>query len=548
MNTKLKSKVLLGLMFALIPAITFAIGEDQTSTVDVNAITKDETANVGNINITTAYSTYNAYGIRATAANGYDAIITAKDITVNVDDYNVDFQFGVDAWNDDSAGNISIQTRDVISKCNGVTAVGRYGGEISITTIGNVRAKAFPGNCDGAGVTAQYDSNSKVNIIVKENVEALSPGLLVIASGNNNGSVNVTVGGNVVAANGTGLMFEGATNTVDVIVAGVIEGSQQAVCTDTYYDYGGVNGTNKLTVWGLATNGRMVTKRVGPDEYVPDDDFAKKINYIVKHKENVLPRKPDGSLLDKSHNLPVAREGDRVIVDTALDGVRVKKAFNRSTEITTKDQYGNFYVDVERGGFIDLSIETEVVQDLCPNDPNKLEPGVCGCNILDVDTDGDGFADCVDVCPNDPLNNEVYPVGGCFVNGSNIPEKYDPKVKVPAGYIATPKTKPLPPFVIHKGKSADVYFERYAGGVIKIGDKLGKAKYEVMVKTKNKKGLSTKKMMQALSKNKKSIKLKKGDTVTLQYRMVITKKSGKKTITKNTSWSKSIKLKFQQLM
>ena len=54
--------------------------------------------------------------------------------------------------------------------------------------------------------------------------------------------------------------------------------------------------------------------------------------------------------------------------------------------------------------------------------------------------------------------------------------------------------------------------------------------------------------MQALSKNKKSIKLKKGDTVTLQYRMVITKKSGKKTITKNTSWSKSIKLKFKQLM
>ena len=533
-------------MFALIPVNVFAIGEDKTSTVEVNAITNDEIVNVGNINITTKYGSSNAYGIRAVAANNYDAIVTAKDITVNVDDYNVDYQIGVDAWDDGSAGNINITTKNITSKCNGLTAVGRYGGQISILTNGDVNAKAFSGLCDGTGVTAQYDINSKVNIIVNGYVFASKSGLLVIASGNDTGAVNVTVGGNVEANNGTGLLFDGATNKADVLVSGIIYGSQQGVCTDTYYWE--KKGSNKLTVWALASNGNLVTKRTGPNEYVPDDDFAKEINYIIKHEANVLPRKTDGSSLDKSHNLPVAREGDRVIIDTALDGVRVKKAFNGGVEIKTKDQYGNFYIDVKRGGGIDLSIETEVVQDLCPADPSKLEPGICGCGIPDVDTDGDGFADCVDVCPNDPLNNEVYPVGGCFVNGSNIPEKYDPKVKVPAGYIATPKTKPLPPFVIHKGKSADVYFERYAGGVIKIGDKLGKAKYEVRVKTKNKKGLSTKKMMQALSKNKKSIKLKKGDTVTLQYRMVITKKSGKKTITKNTSWSKSIKLKFKQLM
>ena len=36
--------------------------------------------------------------------------------------------------------------------------------------------------------------------------------------------------------------------------------------------------------------------------------------------------------------------------------------------------------------------------DNCPQDPSKLEPGVCGCGVADVDTDTDGVADCRDVC------------------------------------------------------------------------------------------------------------------------------------------------------
>ena len=41
--------------------------------------------------------------------------------------------------------------------------------------------------------------------------------------------------------------------------------------------------------------------------------------------------------------------------------------------------------------------------DGCPNDPNKTAPGVCGCGVPDVDSDGDGTPNCVDGCPNDPL-------------------------------------------------------------------------------------------------------------------------------------------------
>jgi len=41
--------------------------------------------------------------------------------------------------------------------------------------------------------------------------------------------------------------------------------------------------------------------------------------------------------------------------------------------------------------------------DLCPADPLKTDPGICGCGVPDTDSDGDGTADCVDLCPSDSL-------------------------------------------------------------------------------------------------------------------------------------------------
>lgn len=52
--------------------------------------------------------------------------------------------------------------------------------------------------------------------------------------------------------------------------------------------------------------------------------------------------------------------------------------------------------------------------DLCPNDPNKIIPRVCGCGVPDVDTDSDSVLDCLDGCPED--SNKIAPgVCGCGV-------------------------------------------------------------------------------------------------------------------------------------
>ena len=44
--------------------------------------------------------------------------------------------------------------------------------------------------------------------------------------------------------------------------------------------------------------------------------------------------------------------------------------------------------------------------DECPDDPDKTEPGQCGCGTPDTDSDGDGTADCDDNCPEDPKKTE----------------------------------------------------------------------------------------------------------------------------------------------
>ncbi|MFH1726056.1 MAG: PKD domain-containing protein, partial [Elusimicrobiota bacterium] len=64
--------------------------------------------------------------------------------------------------------------------------------------------------------------------------------------------------------------------------------------------------------------------------------------------------------------------------------------------------------DDEGGAGADTAQVT--VQDFCPADPDKAEPGLCGCGVPDADSDGDGTPDCDDQCPDDPAKTEA---GAC---------------------------------------------------------------------------------------------------------------------------------------
>ena len=47
---------------------------------------------------------------------------------------------------------------------------------------------------------------------------------------------------------------------------------------------------------------------------------------------------------------------------------------------------------------------------MCPFDPDKIEPGVCGCGVEDTDSDGDGTPDCNEQCDADTDGNGLVNV------------------------------------------------------------------------------------------------------------------------------------------
>jgi hypothetical protein len=96
----------------------------------------------------------------------------------------------------------------------------------------------------------------------------------------------------------------------------------------------------------------------------------------------------------------------------------LKTGSNVSVQIWTNNFQGANVTYGQGTSAASLAIGTNqlssLVVDGCPNDPNKITPGVCGCGVADTDTDSDGTADCNDGCPEDP--DKIEPgICGCGV-------------------------------------------------------------------------------------------------------------------------------------
>jgi len=92
------------------------------------------------------------------------------------------------------------------------------------------------------------------------------------------------------------------------------------------------------------------------------------------------------------------------------------KTTNTSATFTGEQgkTYGFLCIATDTAGNIEVQdtvaeTTTTITADLCPNDPNKTTPGICGCGAPDTDSDGDGTPDCRDQCPNDPRRTAPSP-------------------------------------------------------------------------------------------------------------------------------------------
>jgi len=121
-----------------------------------------------------------------------------------------------------------------------------------------------------------------------------------------------------------------------------------------------------------------------------------------------------------------------VEIDTGVAGLTANSAYRFRMRVTYDPSLGLpqlagpwFYggaLEHRRGVHVrtqcasgdDDSDGTPNCNDGCPNDPNKLVPGVCGCGSSEADGDGDGTPNCNDLCPSNA--GKIAPgVCGCAV-------------------------------------------------------------------------------------------------------------------------------------
>jgi len=95
--------------------------------------------------------------------------------------------------------------------------------------------------------------------------------------------------------------------------------------------------------------------------------------------------------------------------------------------VTSRDNCENTLGGIYAGDFTVCGPHNENC-DFCPDDPDKTEPGICGCGVADTDTDQDGTPDCNDECPDDPNKTEPGSAG-CGVAEPDTGKEGEPEVE-----------------------------------------------------------------------------------------------------------------------
>jgi len=151
--------------------------------------------------------------------------------------------------------------------------------------------------------------------------------------------------------------------------------------------------------------------------YISNDNGLtfKEIDHLTKIEEYTLKTYNLDSYISLTDKVRILFKGqggniDEWEKDTYVDEVKIIGIYDHCPENPDKTQPGNCGCNVA-----DTDSDNDTIADCndgCPNDSNKSDPGACGCGKDDIDTDNDRVADCNDECPNDP--NKIKPgISGC---------------------------------------------------------------------------------------------------------------------------------------
>jgi YVTN family beta-propeller protein len=161
-------------------------------------------------------------------------------------------------------------------------------------------------------------------------------------------------------------VIETATNTVVNSIAVSSTARAAAISPDGAYLYVPHLNQDYVTIISTTTNSVVNTVNVGdqPTAVAFSSDGSKA--FVTNYN---------------SQDISIIETASQTVVGTIT-------GFNNPNHLVL---FGSSIPDSDGDGVNDE-------EDGCPLDPNKVEPGQCGCGVEDVDSDGDGIADCVDNC------------------------------------------------------------------------------------------------------------------------------------------------------
>lgn len=163
---------------------------------------------------------------------------------------------------------------------------------------------------------------------------------------------------------------------------------------------------------------------LSPDTQNPGKKALFGLSFHVKDTAN---ENPVTLVLDQSRLCDPAAgwgedaNGDGICEKWGKPPVLTSTVFTNSAENNTVVSATEIRVLME-SFFNPPGLSMALTTDLCPDDPNKASPGICGCGVADIDTDGDGVLDCNDECPNDP---EKIHAGACGCGVADIDRNHN---------------------------------------------------------------------------------------------------------------------------
>jgi len=247
-------------------------------------------------------------------------------------------------------------------------------GDVSVTVGGNVTAKSILKESSSTdsifepqaqAEAIQIEGNQgKLEITVAGNViqDGTKGWAIGVSDANDNSDIDIKVAGDVVASDTAITITKNSDkSTMDLVVGGTITAEEHSIVVDPDDSTNNLN----ITVWKVDTskNNNIVENK---ETYTRNEAVEKTINYIIKVESTTV----DGASLavnkeKDSNGFWTGKEAEKVYLKLDIpSGYEVDEFYNGTGAAlvnVVKDSSGNYYLEVPRGGGVDIGVKLKAV-------------------------------------------------------------------------------------------------------------------------------------------------------------------------------------------